>query len=159
MQNFMKDRYGVDELTTIMGFGGMILALIGALAHWTPLSWIALGIVVIALLRALSKNIDARSRENHGFVTAAAKVPGLGAIVAKLSESFSATGAARSNGPSMSSEDVERAKRLAKRMWKERKTTAFLKCPACGQVLAVPKGKGKIRVRCPKCGCQMETRS
>lgn len=159
MQNFMKDRYGVDELTTIMGFGGMILALIGTLAHWTPLSWIALAIVVIALLRALSKNIDARSRENLGFVTAAAKVPGLGAIVAKLSESFSATGTARSNGPSVSSEDMERAKRLAKRMWKERKTTAFLKCPACGQVLAVPKGKGKIRVRCPKCGCQMETRS
>lgn len=159
MQNFMKDRYGVDELTTIMGFGGMVLALIGALAHWTWLSWIALAIVVVALVRALSKNIDARSKENLGFVTAAAKIPVLSTVVAKLTESFSATYGTRGSGSGASSEDLQRAKRLAKRMWKERKTTAFLKCPACGQVLAVPKGKGKIRVRCPKCGCQMETRS
>ena len=52
-----------------------------------------------------------------------------------------------------SKEDFERAKRTAKKMWKGRKTTAYLKCPNCGQMLSVPKGKGKIRVTCPS-ACQ-----
>ena len=58
-----------------------------------------------------------------------------------------------------SKEDLERAKRTAKKMWEGRKTTAYLKCPNCGQMLSVPKGKGKIRVTCPKCHAKMETRS
>ena len=35
----------------------------------------------------------------------------------------------------------------------------YFKCPNCGQMLSVPKGKGKIRVTCPKCHAKMETRS
>jgi len=34
---------------------------------------------------------------------------------------------------------------------KERKTHRFFKCENCGQRLRVPKGKGKIRITCPKC--------
>lgn len=33
----------------------------------------------------------------------------------------------------------------------ERKTYRFYKCSNCGQRLRVPKGKGKIRIICPKC--------
>ena len=44
-------------------------------------------------------------------------------------------------------------------MWKERKTKAFLKCPNCGTMLSVPRGKGKIIVTCPKCRARMETKS
>lgn len=28
----------------------------------------------------------------------------------------------------------------------------FYKCPGCGVTTRVPKGKGKIRITCPKCG-------
>lgn len=28
----------------------------------------------------------------------------------------------------------------------------FFKCPGCGVTTRVPKGKGKIRITCPKCG-------
>ena len=31
-------------------------------------------------------------------------------------------------------------------------THRFFKCPKCGQTVRVPKGKGKIRITCPKCG-------
>lgn len=34
---------------------------------------------------------------------------------------------------------------------KQRRTHRFFKCPQCGQVVRTPKGKGKIRITCPKC--------
>jgi len=34
---------------------------------------------------------------------------------------------------------------------KEFRTHRYFKCPHCGQLLRVPKGKGKIRINCPKC--------
>ena len=32
----------------------------------------------------------------------------------------------------------------------------YFKCPSCGQELRAPKGKGRIRVTCSKCGMQFE---
>ena len=32
------------------------------------------------------------------------------------------------------------------------KTHKFFKCPGCGNMLRVPKGKGKIEITCPRCG-------
>lgn len=41
------------------------------------------------------------------------------------------------------------------RSWKDRirqrKTHRFFKCPQCGVTVRVPKGKGKIKITCPKC--------
>lgn len=157
MDNFMKGRNGADELTIVLGFFGIILAMIGSLAHFQWLSWITIAVIVIGVLRGLSKNVDARRKENAAFVAGSAKVPGLGKFVASLGGGAAATNASRAAGTSK--EDLERAKRTAKKMWKGRKTTAYLKCPNCGQMLSVPKGKGKIRVTCPKCHAKMETRS
>ncbi|MGI6013669.1 MAG: hypothetical protein ACOX7K_05235 [Oscillospiraceae bacterium] len=36
--------------------------------------------------------------------------------------------------------------------FRQRKTHRFYRCPACHTNLRVPKGKGKIFIRCPKCG-------
>jgi len=35
---------------------------------------------------------------------------------------------------------------------KERKNYKYLKCSNCKETLKVPKGKGNIKVTCPKCG-------
>lgn len=40
---------------------------------------------------------------------------------------------------------------LRKRMWRERKTYSYCKCSQCKTRLRVPKGKGKIKITCPKC--------
>ncbi len=154
MNDFMKGRNGADELTIVMGFAGIIIAMIGSIARIQWLSWIAIAVIVIGVLRGLSKNIDARRKENEAFV---ANVPGLGKFVTSLGGGAAAASTSRAAGTSK--EDFERAKRTAKKMWKGRKTTAYLKCPNCGQMLSVPKGKGKIRVTCPKCHAKMETRS
>ena len=157
MDKFMKDRYGADELTIVLGIVGFILSLIGLIAQVLWLNWIAIVVIFVGVARGFSKNIDARRKENEAFVAATANVPGLGKFVASLGGGTAAANASRAAGTSK--EDFERAKRTAKKMWKGRKTTAYLKCPNCGQMLSVPKGKGKIRVTCPKCHAKMETRS
>ena len=158
MNDFMKGRNGADELTIVMGFAGIVIAMIGSIARIQWLSWIAIAVIVIGVLRGLSKNIDARHKENEAFVAAdVANVPCLGKFVASLGGGTAAASTSRAAGTSK--EDFERAKRTAKKMWKGRKTTAYLKCPNCGQMLSVPKGKGKIRVTCPSRHAKMETRS
>lgn len=41
---------------------------------------------------------------------------------------------------------------LNKMRFEQRKTHRIFKCKGCGKNVRVPKGKGKIEVRCPKCG-------
>ena len=157
MNDFMKGRNGADELTIVMGFAGIVIAMIGSIARIQWLSWIAIAVIVIGVLRGLSKNIDARRKENAAFVAATANVPGLGKFVASLGGGTAAASTSRAAGTSK--EDFERAKRTAKKMWKGRKTTAYLKCPNCGQMLRVPRGKGKITVTCRGCGASFQENS
>ena len=49
--------------------------------------------------------------------------------------------------------------RLRRDMWKQRKEFKFFKCPSCKAVLRVPRGKGKIRVVCKKCGTAFERKT
>lgn len=41
----------------------------------------------------------------------------------------------------------------------EMRSYKHLKCPECGQRVRIPRGKGKIRVRCPKCQNKFEART
>lgn len=51
--------------------------------------------------------------------------------------------------------------RLKRRLgqFRDRKKYRFFKCPSCKNRLRVPKGKGKIRVTCPKCGERFEKKT
>ena len=35
----------------------------------------------------------------------------------------------------------------------------YFHCPGCRQTVRVPRGKGKINIRCPKCSCQFIKRT
>lgn len=43
---------------------------------------------------------------------------------------------------------------LQRKRWRGRKTTKYFKCKKCGSVYSLPKGKGKLKAKCPSCGEQ-----
>lgn len=47
----------------------------------------------------------------------------------------------------------------ARMRWANRATTKYFTCSQCGQSLSVPKGKGTLRVTCPKCRHQTTIKS
>lgn len=161
MQDFMKDRYGVDDLSLAIGTVGVVLALIGSIGSMRVVSIIALVVLVLDLARAFSKNFDARRRENDAFRALMAKLPVVGEKFGGAGGSAAGAGSHGGTRPNAgaAASDLKRNARTAKKMWKERKTKAFLKCPTCGTMLSVPKGKGRLIVTCPKCHTKMETRS
>lgn len=48
--------------------------------------------------------------------------------------------------------DAEGKYRAAKERWIQRKDYKFFSCPSCHTNLRVPRGKGKIKIVCRKCG-------
>lgn len=48
---------------------------------------------------------------------------------------------------------------LQKQKWIDRKEFRYFRCKQCGAVLRVPKGKGKVKVTCPKCHSQTTTKT
>lgn len=42
---------------------------------------------------------------------------------------------------------------------RNRRQYKYLTCPQCSQRLRVPRGKGRLRVTCTRCGCKFETKS
>ncbi|MBR0025539.1 MAG: hypothetical protein IJP37_00130 [Clostridia bacterium] len=45
--------------------------------------------------------------------------------------------------------------RVKKKAWQERKTHRHFRCKQCKTMLRVPKGRGTIKIRCPKCGMEI----
>lgn len=55
--------------------------------------------------------------------------------------------------------NMEGSLRAAKERWVQRKDYKFFSCPSCHTNLRVPRGKGKIKIVCRKCGTSFMGRS
>lgn len=119
MSVWMQGRHGADGLSNFLIVLGIVFVVASVVPGLDLLSWVALALLVVAMLRCFSKNTSARSKENDAYER----------IAAKPKRWFS----------------------LKRKAWTNRNTTRYFKCKGCGTVLSVPRGKGKLRVVCPKC--------
>lgn len=49
--------------------------------------------------------------------------------------------------------------RLQKDKWRDRKDYKYFRCKECKAPLRVPKGKGRIRIHCPKCHHELKAKT
>lgn len=142
LYNFMRGRYGFDQLGQALSVGVVVVwifsILCGVLANilrflwlaWlsTILNWVGLILLVLMIFRVLSRNQDARRAENDAFLRRRRR---------------------RAERKRTSSKDISskgKSKDKAEAGYK------YLSCSFCGQQMRVPAGKGKIAVKCPSCG-------
>lgn len=137
-----QGRYGSDQLNRVLGITAVCIALASMFLHYdSPVRYafsaLSTVCIVVVVLRMFSRNFSARSRENAQFaswwVPFSAKVRGLfsgGVRAARTSPTFA-----------------------------ERRKFKYFICPQCAQRLRVPRGKGKLRVTCTRCGNKFEIKS
>ncbi|RDB61361.1 hypothetical protein C1878_11630 [Gordonibacter sp. 28C] len=83
-------------------------------------------------------------------------------LLVAVIRSFSKNISARSKENEAFEHAVEKPKRwfaLKRKAWTNRSTTRYFKCKGCGTVLSVPRGKGTLRVVCPKCKAETTKKS
>ena len=54
---------------------------------------------------------------------------------------------------------VAGALRLSRNRFRQRKEYVFFRCPGCREIMRVPRGKGKIRITCSRCGYRFEKKT
>ena len=145
-RQFMIGRYGSDQLNIALLVLYLILSIV--LSFTGSLVVLVLGYVMFFLIffRMFSKNIPKRYAENQKFM----KI--YGPIRNKLSGGKKSSGYYGQNpynnpyGTSYST-----AKKRSHGKPKTDKNHKIFQCGKCGQMIRVPKGKGKIAITCPNC--------
>jgi len=149
---FQQQQRGLDELNRAMLIAALALSLLGMFfskSGWPRVALAGLGaaLLVLVVIRMVSKNAAKRYQENMKYLTAET------AVKDWVRRTFRARGAGAKTA-------ATRAKRARKNpSWGELRQFKYLICPQCAQRLRVPRGKGRIRVTCTNCGNIFETRS
>ena len=129
--NRFSARNGADELSVTLIVTGILCLLAYPIftTPWIQYAFIALGVVLIgvAVWRSLSTNVGKRRAENSSFITFW-------------------------RGKTKEEKEAEKARKIKRK--EDEKTYAYFFCPKCRKELRVPRGKGKIRIKCPNCSEQ-----
>lgn len=67
LMQFMRGRYGVDNLFYVLIAAGVILSIVNVVLRSLVLQLLIYAIIIYAFFRTVSRNIEARRRENQSF--------------------------------------------------------------------------------------------
>ncbi|HRX57516.1 MAG TPA: zinc ribbon domain-containing protein [Eubacteriales bacterium] len=151
---FQRQQRYLDELNRAMLITALILTIIGMFffqyGTWPRyvITGLATVLLVLLMLRLFSKDQSRRYRENVKFL----------AVTTDVKNWFRSTFKGGARTPKQPK--THRARKARKNpTWSEIKQYKYLICPQCTQRLRVPRGKGRIRVTCTRCGNVFETKS
>lgn len=131
IKEFFRDRRGLDALGWALLVLALVCRVVGMFVESKIVPALMLFFLALFVLRALSKNLSLRDKENEIFVKFFEKCKKLWEKSSKSYNDFLDRRAAKA-------------------------THVFPKCPACKTRVRVPKGKGKIRITCPYCKNKFE---
>ena len=129
LRKFMTGRYGADELNKFLIICGWVLLLLGmVLSGFGSRVTVSVGSVLVtlswaALLFSVFRTLSKNTQK-------------------RASENYKYF---------VCKNKVLSWFRRLKTRFQERKTHRYFRCPQCKATVRVPKGKGKIRITCPKC--------
>lgn len=140
LQKFFYGRYGGDALN-------VFLLLISLILIYIPyVRLLSYPILIYVIFRSLSKDLDKRRAELNWYNK------NIGQYIEKAFHAISrfVTGVISW---------IKGKHRMNKRIQTEKKNFIFFKCKSCGNMLRVPKNKGKLKVTCPVCKNSVEKRT
>ncbi len=137
----MLGRYGIDQLSIGLFVLYVLVWLIERIFNLWWLAFVTAALILLILFRALSRNIDRRRAENQWFLRFWSPI-----VAWWQNRAIRAQARAQKRA-------ADKA-RIA-----EEKKYRYFTCTQCGQKLRVPRGKGKLRIRCPKCHNEFEERT
>ena len=126
----MQKKYGIDEYGIFLVWIAIVAVVVAYFMKSTVLNGISSFIVIYAIYRTMSTNILKRSQENQIFVEN---------VIDPVKNIFNKDKIKQGNSRDDGFE--------------------YISCPSCGQKLRIPKNKGKIKVRCPKCKEKFDAKS
>ena len=127
--NFLRGRYGNDELNILLMLVWCVIAIVKLFVR-SPLVGLILNIITLILAITTLFRMLSRNIAARQKENAPFKP-----IMAKMLNKLG----------------------MWKRMYDERNTHRYIKCPKCKAVLRVPYEKGTHTTKCPKCGERFET--
>lgn len=148
LRRFMMGRHGGDALTFGILAAYFVLAF---LANLFGLYWLLLLsclLLVWALFRMLSRQHEKRARENQIFLAGLHRI-----------QAFFRPFTDWIHGLPIRLHDAQLRRQVKQQRKEDLKTHVYLACPGCGQQLRLPRGKGKLNARCPKCGHQFQVKT
>ena len=125
LNNLFSGRYGMDKLSKVLFWCGLFLVGVS----FVPLGFLSRLFNILGLISLIFSFTRAFSRQ---YARREAENKLFLAYRAKLVHEFDAR----------------------KERFRQRKDFVFFKCPGCGTVIRVPRGKGKIHIAC-RCGYQL----
>ncbi len=145
-------RRTLDELGRTLLITGVVCTIIGTwvFRYGTWPRWVfsilAAAALIFCVIRMLSRNPERCYAQNMRFLT----------VWTSVRDFFRRIFGGRSAGTTR----THRARRARKNpSWSEIRQYKYFICPQCAQRLRVPRGKGRLRVTCTRCGHKFETKS
>lgn len=143
--NFMSGRYGMDDFGRFLNIVTMAIILIsfvGSFFFWffSFFWYVGLILMIYSYFRMFSRNFAKRSAENDWYCR----------VFKRKNTGYNGYGqnyynnsyGSANRGQAMTNEQKKAA---------DKRTHKIYKCPNCAQKIRVPKGKGKICIKCPTC--------